>query len=163
MNMNLKNDIVLVLALGAAFTASVADARPMREWDWHMPGSVYKMLEFTDRAAVDRAVKLFQQAIDAEDRGTKVTDLIPRYRAAAGEWKKVEMQGETEEFNAPLLAYAVFMQGYARQQAHDRNEAAKLYNNVLDLYPEQKFIAVPAKFMLYQIDRSVGDTKKALT
>ena len=107
-----------------------------------MPGEVYKELEFTDRAQVDRAVKLFEQAVDAERRGVKVTDLVPRYRNAAGEWRKVQVQGETAGTgNEPLLAYAVFMQGYAKQQARDRNEAIKLYNEVLDIYPEQKCMA----------------------
>ena len=143
----------------AAFAAS---AEPIREWDWHLPGDVYKELEFTDRAAVDRAVKLFQQAIDAERRGVKVTDLVPRYRAAAGEWRKVQVQGESSgEGSEPLLAYAVFMQGYARQQAHDRNEAIKLFNEVLDIYPEEKFIAVPARYMLSCVKRQLGDLKQA--
>ena len=145
-----------------AFALLSANAEPLREWDWHLPGDVYKELEFTDRAAVDRAVKLFQQAIDAERRGVKVTDLVPRYRAAAGEWRKVQVQGESSgEGSEPLLAYAVFMQGYARQQAHDRNEAIKLFNEVLDIYPEEKFIAVPARYMLSCVKRELGDLKKA--
>ena len=92
----------------------------------------------------------------------KVTDLVPRYRAAAGEWRKVQVQGEASgEGSEPLLAYAVFMQGYSRQQAHDRNEAIKLFNEVLDLYPEQTFVAVPARYMLYVVRREMGDTKQA--
>ena len=150
-----------VLAI-AALAAAWALAEPIREWDWHLPGDVYKELEFTDRAGVDRAVKLFQQAIDAERRGVKVTELVPRYRAAAGEWRKVQVQGESSgEGSEPLLAYAVFMQGYARQQAHDRNEAIKLFNEVLDIYPEEKFIAVPARYMLSLVKRELGDLKKA--
>ena len=142
--------------------AAKSYAEPMREWDWHMPGEVYKELEFTDRAQVDRAVKLFEQAVDAERRGVKVTDLVPRYRNAAGEWRKVQVQGETAgDGNEALLAYAVFMQGYAKQQAHDRNEAIKLYNEVLDIYPEQKFIAVPARYMLSCVKRELGDIKQA--
>ena len=127
-----------------------------------MPGEVHKEVEFTDRAQVDRAVKLFEQAVDAERRGVKVTDLVPRYRNAAGEWRKVQVQGETAGTgNEPLLAYAVFMQGYAKQQARDRNEAIKLYNEVLDIYPEQKFIAVPARYMLSRVKRELGDIKQA--
>ena len=152
----------LAFAFYFAFANANAYAEPMREWDWHMPGEVYKELEFTDRAQVDRAVKLFEQAVDAERRGVNVTDLVPRYRNAAGEWRKVQVQGETSGTgNEPLLAYAVFMQGYAKQQAHDRNEAMKLYNEVLDIYPEQKFIAVPARYMLSRVKRELGDIKQA--
>ena len=154
--------IPYTLYFAIAFATANAIAEPIREWDWHLPGDVYKELEFTDRAGVDRAVKLFQQAIDAERRGVKVTELVPRYRAAAGEWRKVQVQGESSgEGSEPLLAYAVFMQGYARQQAHDRNEAMKLYNEVLDIYPEQKFISVPARYMLSCVKRELGDVKKA--
>ena len=149
-----------VLGLPFLFTLS-SFAEPLREWDWHMPASVYKELDFTDRAAVDRAVKLFQQAVDAERRGVKVTDLVPRYRAAAGEWRKVQVQAETAGGNEDLLAYSVFMQGYAKQQAHDRNESIKLFSEVLDLYPEQKFVAVPARYLLSLVNRQLGDIKKA--
>ena len=159
---NEKNPYFLLLTSYFALALLSANAEPLREWDWHLPGNVYKELEFTDRAAVDRAVKLFQQAIDAERRGVKVTDLVPRYRAAAGEWRKVQVQGESSgESNEPLLAYAVFMQGYSRQQAHDRNEAIKLFNEVLDIYPEEKFIAVPARYMLSLVKRELGDLKQA--
>jgi len=143
------------------FTSYFAFAAPLREWDWHMPAEVYRNLEFTDRASVDRAVTLFQRAIDAENRGTKVTDLVSMYRGAAGEWRKVQVQAETSGADESLLAYAVFMQGYGRQQAHDRNEAMKLFGEVLDLYPEQKFVAIPARYMLYVIKREMGDVRQA--
>ena len=150
--------------LTAAMTAlaATAAAMPMREWDWHMPASIYKDLEFSDRASVDRATKLFQQAVDREWAREKVTTLVHRYRAAVAEWRKVQVQGETAGAgNESLLAYAVFMQGYARQQAHDRNEAVKLYNEVLDIYPEEKFIAIPARYMLSRVKREIGDSRQA--
>jgi len=144
-----------------ALTVVVAEAEPLRDWDWHMPADVYKNLEFTDRAACDRAVKLFDHAIDQERRGRKVTEIVPLYRNAAGEWRKVQMQAETTEGNEELLAYAVFMQGYAHQQAHDRNEAIKFYTEILDLYPEQSFIAIPARYMISVVHRELGDTRRA--
>ena len=155
---NIKFGILFILA---AIGVTALEARPMREWDWHMPGAVYKDLDFTERAGVDRAVKIFQQAVDAEDRGAKPMDLVPRYRAAAGEWRKVQVQSETGGGDERLLAYAVFMQGYSRMQARDRNEAIKLFNEVLDLYESEKFIAVPARYMLSRVKREMGDVKKA--
>ena len=132
-------------------------------WSWRMPGSVYKDLDFTDRAQVDRATKIFEQALNAESRGLKVTELVPRYRNAAGEWRKVQVQAETsgDGDKEALLAYAVFMQGYAKQHAHDRNEAIKLYSEVLDLYPEQKFVSVLARYLISRVRRQVGDIKQA--
>ena len=51
-------------------------------WSWEMPGAVYQELDFASRAGVDRAAKIFAQACDAERRGVRVTDLVPRFRAA---------------------------------------------------------------------------------
>lgn len=159
----MKRDIN-ILAVGALVLAVVTavEARPLREWSWAMPTEVYKDLDFTDRAGVDRANRLFGQAVGAEDSGMKSTDLVPRYRAAAVEWRKVQIKGESgEDFNAPLLAWAVFMQGYAYHQAHDRGQAKKLYEEVLDLYNDQKFAAIPARYLLSKLDRELGETRKA--
>jgi len=148
-----------VVAIALAVVRAVAE--PMRDWDWHLPAELYKNLEFADRAAYDRAVKLFDAAINAERSGRKVTDVVPLYRNAAGEWRKLQMQGETGEGNEELVAYTVFMQGYARQQAHDRNEAIRLYTEILDIYPEQKFVAVPARYMISVVHRELGETRRA--
>lgn len=149
------------LLAGAALAAAASFAYPIREWNWRMPAEVYRDLEFSDRAGVDRATKFFQQAVDAEGRGAKAPDLVPRYRNAAGEWRKVQVKGEAGELNPSLLAYAVFMQGYSRMQAHDRNEAIRLFEEVCDIYPEQKFIAVPARYMIARVRRDSGDVREA--
>lgn len=142
-----------------AMAAVSAVAGPVREWDWHIPPEIYRELEFTDRAAVDRAVKIFQQAVDAEASGKKVTDLVPRYRAARGEWKKVQIQAESEDFNGALLAYVVFMQAYSCHLAHDRNESIKIYGDVLDLYADQAWVILPTRYMLHLVHTSMGDIK----
>ena len=153
--------IPYTLSLACALASACAHAEPIRDWDWHLSAEQYKNLDFSVRAGVDRAVKLFESAVWHERSNEKVTDLVPRYRAAAGEWRKVQVESETGDGDEALLAYAVFMQGYARQQAHDRNEAIKLYTEVLDLYPEQKFIAVPARYMISRVRRELGDIRQA--
>mgnify|MGYP003301621981 CR=1 FL=1 len=147
-----------VLGLPFLFTLS-SFAEPLREWDWHLPGDVYKELEFTDRAAVDRAVKLFQQAIDAERRGEKVTDLVPMYRAARAEWKKVQIQAEAEGFDEQLLSYVIFMQGLCAARAHDRNEAIKMFGEVIDLYPDETWVSYPARYYLGVTKVGMGDVR----
>ena len=143
------------------FTFYFAFAYPLREWDWHMPGEIYKTLEFSDRAGVDRAVKLFEKAAQAEWNRARPPDLVPLYRNAANEFRKIQVKGEAEEFDESLLAYAVFMQGYAYMQANDRNKAMQLFNEVLDLYPDQKYIAIPARYLISRLKRAVGDVKQA--
>ena len=115
------------------------------EWNWRMPGDIYKGLEFESRNAVDRAYKATSAAMDAERARARPTDLVPRFRAAAAEWRKVEIQAESDNTSDALLAYAGFMQGYTRMKAHDVNEAVKFYGQVVDLYDDERWIAFPAR------------------
>ena len=147
------------LALAVVALAPLFATARTYEWSWRMPDRVYQNLEFTLRASVDRATKVFQQAWDAERRGVKVTDLVPQYRAAKAEWKKVQIQAEAEGFDESLLAYVIFMQGYAAARAHDRNEALKLYGEVVDLYPEETWIAYPARYFAGATRIDMGDVK----
>lgn len=148
----------LVLIAAAAAAPLFAAARTY-DWSWRMPSHVYQNLEFTMRSGVDRATKVFQQADDAERRGTKVTELVPQYRAAKAEWKKVQIQAEAEGFDEQLLAYVIFMQGLSAARAHDRNEAVKLFGEVVDLYPEETWIAYPARYFAGTTKINMGDVK----
>lgn len=130
------------------------------EWSWEMPGSVYKELDFSFRAGVDRASKIFREAEDAARRGVRVTDLVPRYRAAVAEWRKVQIQAEAENFDETLLAYATFMQAYGRHKAHDINEAIKLYEETLELHPEVLWVDVAAKWQLACAYGELGNQRK---
>ncbi len=146
----------------AVLAASVllAAALPASEWGWGVPADLYRDLDFSIRAGVDRAVKIFQLAENAERSGKPVRDLVPMYRGAAGEWKKVQVQCESEDFSEGILACVVFMQGYSYDRAHDRNEAIKMYTEVLDLYPDEVYSAVSAKWKMAQIYLGMGDTRK---
>ena len=146
------------LAIAGAMLALSASAW---EWDWHwgMPGEVYKQLDFQSRSGVDRANKLFGQAWENERRGARSIDLVPQYRAAAGEWRKVQLQAETQDSDENLLAYAVFMQGFAKMKSHDRNESMKLFNEVLDLYEDTTWVAFAAKYWIASSKIDMGDLK----
>ena len=121
--MNVKTGISAALLLLALAPAGAA----VNGWSWEMPAEVYRELDFSSRAGVDRAAKIFAQAFEAERRGARVTDLVPRYRAAVAEWRKVQIQAEAETFDETLISYSIFMQAYSRERAHDTNEALKLY------------------------------------
>ena len=129
------------------------------EWSWRMPTDKYQNLEFTLRSGVDRATKVFAQADDAERRGTKVTDLVPMYRAARAEWKKVQIQAEAEGFDEQLLSYVIFMQGLCAARAHDRNEAIKMFGEVIDLYPDETWVSYPARYYLGVTKVGMGDVR----
>ena len=147
------------LAIAVVAFAPLFAAARSYEWSWRMPDRVYQNLEFTLRSAVDRAAKVYDQADSAERRGTKVTDLVPQYRAAKAEWKKVQIQAEAEGFDESLLAYVIFMQGLSAVKAHDRNEGLKLFGEVVDLYPEERWISIPARYFGASTRLKMGDVR----
>ena len=129
-------------------------------WSWEMPGDVYRELDVTSRAGVDRAAKIFSQAVEAERRGTRVTEVVPRFRAAVAEWRKVQVQAEAENFDETMISYSVFMQAYARERAHDLNEALKLYDELIELHPDVGWIVIPAKYRVASCRYALGEKKK---
>lgn len=135
-------------------------------WDvrssWRIPVSEYRDLDFTVRSGIDRASKLFKSAVDFERGGGKVTEVIPRFRAAAAEWRKVQVQAEAENFNETVAAYSVFMQAYSKELSHDRNDAVKLYSEVIDIYPDVKFVALMAYYRLGCTQLAMGDLKRGM-
>ena len=148
--------ILAMMMLAAAFEAGAWQ----RGWSWEMPADVYKDLDFSTRPAVDRAARIFSQAWDC--RNGSSLDTIPRFRAAAAEWKKVQIQCEGESYDERLLAYSQFIQAFALLNARDRNEAIKLFNEVLDLYADEAWIACPAIYWLGQTYFSMGETRRGL-
>lgn len=151
---NLKFAILpfALLAVAPAFAL-------IRGMSTSMPASIYRELEFTDRAAVDRAQKLFNEAADAERRGAKAQDLIPRYRAAVAEWKKVQVAAEGGDYNQQLIGWATLMQAYGRFLAHDRNEAAKLLDECRDLYSDEPLVYWPAVLVTAHNKIGMGDLR----
>lgn len=154
MNVTMRISAVLLL-LALAPLGAAADGR-----SWEMPAEVYRELDFSSRAGVDRAARVFAQACDAAQHGVRVADLAPRYRAAVAEWRKVQIQAEAENFDETLISYSLFMQAYARERAHDTNEAVKLYGELVELHPDVGWIALPAKYRIAVCHLSLGERKK---
>ncbi len=155
----MKHAFIRVFLFAALFAAPQVHA-----WDWYnswrMPTDIYKNLDFSVRAGVDRAVKIFAEAVDFERRGGRSTDAIPRYRAAGAEWRKVQVQAEGGDFDETILAYSVFMQGCASECARDRNQALKLYAEVQDLYPDVRWVVVPSRYRYGQTQIDMGEVRK---
>lgn len=150
--------IMLFIAVAALMPAAHA-----WDWrsDWRMRGDVYRSFDFTVRGGLDRATKSFETAVDRETRGgLSEQDRIALYRAAAAEWRKVQVQSETGDFDEKILSYALFMQGCARERAKDSNEAVRLYSEVLELYPDITWVSIPTKLRLGCLQMSMGDVRK---
>ena len=150
--------IMLFIAVAALMPAVHA-----WDWrsDWRMRGDVYRSFDFTVRGGLDRATKSFETAVDRETRGgLSEQDRIALFRAAAAEWRKVQVQSETGDFDEKILSYALFMQGCARERAKDSNEAVRLYSEVLELYPDITWVSIPTKLRLGCLQMSMGDVRK---
>ena len=156
--MYVRRSVLLLLSLSALVPAANA-----WEWrtDWRMRGDIYRDFDFSVRGGIDRASKAFDKAVNDELRGgLSEQDRISRYRAAAAEWRKLQVQSETGDFDERILSYALFMQGCARERAKDSNEAVRLYSEVLELYPDITWVSVPARLRLACVQFSMGDVRK---
>lgn len=148
----------------AALAAALPAAAPAYDWngDWKMQGDVYKSLDFSVRTGIDRATRTFAKAVEDASRGRlSEQDRIAAYRAAAAEWRKVQVQSESGDFDERVLSYALFMQGCAKELARDSNEAVKLYSEVIELYPDILWVSLPAKLRLGCLQLAMGDGRKA--
>ena len=147
------------------FVAFAAIVPAVHAWDWRtdwrMRGDIYRTFDFTVRGGIDRASKAFDKAVTDEFRGGQSEqDRIASFRAAAAEWRKVQVQSETGDFDEKILSYALFMQGCARERAKDSNEALRLYSEVIELYSDITWVSVPAKLRLGCLQMSMGDVRK---
>ena len=146
--------LILALALAAASAHAFNWS-----WSWQMPRSRYSALDFTLRASVDRAAQTTEQAESARRNGKPQPDLIPLYRGAAAEWRKIQIQGESDDYDEALLAYVVFMQGYCKMLAGDRNEALKLFAELTDIYEDQDWITIPGRYFGGKCKIDMGDLR----
>ena len=147
--------------IALALVLALAPARGQQSWSWVLPVKTYQNLDFSERAGIDRARAAFQRAEDAERRRVPVNDLIPLYRGAAAEWKKFQLQHEMTASDT-ISAYVLFMQGYSLQGARDRNAAIAAYTELLDYFPDERWIATAALFFIGEAHRDNGDDRLAL-
>ena len=77
---------------------------------------------------------------------------------AAGEFEKFKIQFP----DSSELSYALFMRGYALQQANQRNNAIKVYQEVLDYFGDQVDDAAPALYYMGVARIDNGETLKGL-
>ncbi len=152
----LKLPRAVQLCLALVLAATLAQAN----WSWTLPVAMYKELDFSQRASLDRATESFKRAEQAEARRVAANELIPFYRNAAAEWKKFQLQYEMEAEDN-ILAYALFMQGYSLQLARDRNEAIKVYTELLDYYAEERWVSTAALYYTARAHYDNGDYRIA--
>ena len=148
------------LRIAAAIVAAAtlaADAA--QEWNWRLPAETYQRLDIPQRTSEDRASGLHARG-EQSRRERKESDAVASFRAASQEWKRFTI----EYVDAPesALAHAHFMQAYDLHLAKDRNEAVKIYTEVLDFYPDTPYAQVMALFWRGEAHRENGDQARAM-
>jgi len=113
------------------------------DWKWELPVARYRTLDVFQRAQYDKAAKLLQEN---------------SFQAAASEFEKFKVQFP----DSPALAYVLFMRGYCLHQAKTRNQAIKIYNEVLDYFSEEVSDAAPAKYFMGLAHLENGDIRQGV-
>ena len=149
------------------------------EFRWQLPDELFKELNHVQRAQIEEAADPFRKAYrgviaarqkyyrngrrtdrdNSVNAGSKTGEDL--FRVAALEWQKLRVQAR-DSFSPSVVAYIVFMQAYSEHHAQDRFKAIATYREVIDYYPDEIWIVVPAlHFMAMAHDQS-GDTLPAL-
>lgn len=134
------------LALATALAIPAAVHAWDWRWSWRMPDALYKNQDFTLRAGIDRATRITAEAVDGNRGAGTENATTSRFRAALAEWRKVQVQAESENFDEELLGYVTFMQGLCREGARDGNEAIKIYDETAELYSDIPYLYAKARY-----------------
>jgi len=146
-----KNNAVWLAAVCLLTLTSPSHAREV--WEWKMPGELYRQLNHTQRSQFDKAAVLFGKAVQND---CKANERIRHYRAAALEWQKIRVQIGSN-LNDSAMAYVIFMRGHSQRGALDRQQAIRTYTEVIDYFPDEIWIAVPALHFRAESYFSNGD------
>lgn len=153
--MTSRNLLAAVVAASAIFSHA-------GDWTWRMPIQYYQNLDFEKRDTIDKAVAAFVKAEDAANRNMSVPDVqIPLFRTAAAEWKKYTVRFDLDLEDENIKAYAIFMNAMSLKGARDRNAAMKIFEELLDFYPDEKWVAPAARFMIGECQIANGENTKA--
>lgn len=121
---------VLCAVAGSAVAPAFAARRnkPARDdREGYIPIEVYKEMSVFERAAYDKALKLHREG---------------QYRVAADQYRKFAMQFE----DSGGMPYAMLMTARCLHKDHKRVTAIKKYTEILDYFPENVSVAVPALY-----------------
>lgn len=128
------------LALAACAFCATAGAE---QWTWELTRDQVKGLNAFERAQYLKAAELFRDE---------------NYKAAAAEFEKMKVQFP----DSPALPYAIFMQARSQHGADVRNQAVKTYQEVLDYFADDVWVAAPALYFMGVAHFDNGDTAKGL-
>ncbi len=122
-------------------------------WDWKLPPELYKTLNITKRRQLDQAAELFAKGIHPH---TPAKDKRRLLKTSLLEWKKIRVQSG-QSLDDSTLAYVIFMQAHSAYYAKNRFEAINTYTEVVDYFPNEIWIVVPAIHFTAEAHFANGD------
>jgi|GEM_PF-5973766 len=161
---------VAIALLALASTESLAEVPDRSRWDWRMPSVIFKKLGHLERAKLEKADAFFEDGykiikkhshrrVDAKTYSPdEVINLRKHFTASGDEWKKIRAGGE--KFDNSTYAYIIFMEAFSRDAAGYKNQAAGLYTEVIDYFPNEIWIVVPALYYRAHAHLENGEPRK---
>lgn len=114
-----------------------------KDWTWVLSPERYQEMSMFERAQYDKAVELLKKNA---------------FKAAATEFEKFQTQFSESTF----LPHILFMRAYCLHSDKTRNEAIKLYNEVMDYFGQSVDDAAPALYFMGVAHIENGDIKEGL-
>ncbi|MDP6439140.1 MAG: tetratricopeptide repeat protein, partial [Candidatus Brocadiia bacterium] len=112
-------------------------------WEWELSAKRYMGMNAFERAQYTKAKKQCE---------------AKEYRAAAAEFEKFKIQFDDSDY----LPYVVFMRGYCLHKAKERGQAIRVYNEVMDYFPDKIEVASAALYHLGLAQLENGEEKKGI-
>lgn len=142
----------VAFVIGAGVTLSLS----AQEWTHVLPPDLYRALNLNQRAAVDKALDLYQKGDQGKDRKQQQF-----HKSAANDWERFRVQ-HGEDLDPSVFAYSLFMQAMSQDRASDRHTAVKTFTEVLDFFPDEVWLAAPSLYFRAMTHLQIGDQRKGL-
>ncbi|NQT85560.1 hypothetical protein HQ560_02275 [bacterium] len=131
----LKLSLMICMALPATAGA--------KDWSWRLAAERYKKLNVFQRAQYDKAARALDES---------------NYQGASSEFMKFKVQFP----DSTALSYVLFMRGYCLHKAKMRNNAIKVYTEVLDYFGDNIEDAAPALYFMGSAYIENGDVRDGI-
>ena len=140
---DLDKDMRTKKQFSVALVACVVATQAFAAWEWELSTKRYMGMNAFERAQYTKAKKQCE---------------AKEYRAAAAEFEKFKIQFDDSDY----IPYVVLMRGYCLHKAKERGQAIRVYNEVMDYFPDKIEDASAALYHLGLAHLENGDDRKGI-
>lgn len=131
------------LILGLLLVAAAGQARRPPAWSWKLPNADFQEMNVFERDQYQRAEQLFEKK---------------QFKLAGTEFDKFSLQFA----DSPAVSPAVFMKAYCMQNDLKRSAAIKVFQQVIDYWPDDAYFAGAAMYQIGSCYLANGDLRAGL-